>query len=177
MSITLSELISKQTELQGFLPSLPNYQQLHCAQLDEIGEINHACKWAIIESNGDKRFDGWSWWKRASMEPTTREHLISEFLDLLHFTLLEVILDGFTYKNIVDDGEYELMWDFSPPKFGVEQAYDYFAKYLDAFCGGMCKLKFLVRAAIALGVTREELESNFQASYQKNVDRWTSENV
>lgn len=171
--MTLSELVSKQDELQAHLPTMPNRQQLWCAQYAEAGEIIQATKWGVLS---DKAFDerGWCWWVRENMTPTTHGNLVEEFLDLLHFTLLEIVLDR-SFAGDINDSDYEQFWQFQAPRPGPTQAVEYLMNYMDKYNHGHAKLMFLIKAAVAFGITREEIEGNFQASYDKNVSRWTSE--
>lgn len=170
--MTLSDLINKQTFLQTYLKVEPEYGRIVCAQFAEAGEIIQAIKWGM----GD--LDGWAWWPRAKMVKATRDELVSECIDLLHFILLEYTLD----RGTVGDGQYidemYAMWwesasDPSSKTWDFWSAAEYFSS-IPAHTHPNQKIADFVFGCLSLGLTKEDIHGGFQASFDKNVSRWVA---
>lgn len=161
---TLDELLAEQAELNSRLEHVPTHDELCCALLDEVGELNHALKFGM----GCHGAHSWCWWKRDEARATPREDVLSEIVDILHFLLIGLLSqDRSEWEAWLS---YERMW--LEPRIYEDR--ELRRRILTAFFKRdyYLTLLYLVQLTRVLGYTRAEYEDAYFAKTEINRERW-----
>lgn len=158
--MNLDWYIDEQIELNSILESQPNDEQLVAAIVAELGEFANSAKY------GD---NGWVWWPRPDARAESREEMLGELIDILHFLLVGYVrknLNGLPYHQAMLD-EYD-----GPPERA--SLYDFPFEILKNARQNRFHLAILAWLAMAkaYGFGESEIESGFERSIRKNIERW-----
>lgn len=159
----LAELLEIQAELNSHVPGIPSREDWEMALLCEIGELCNSLR------DGMPGRAGWVWWKRADRPPSpaSREEVLEELADILHFCLVGRVL-GFVHMPVSDLSHlWERGWKES---IGTS-----LAALLRGLCGTFDNsylYGFVPQIAKELGFDREELSAAYLAKVVKNRERW-----
>lgn len=164
--MTLFELLDMQRESQTHSDTQPEtLEQIHLAQLAELGEIVQAVKWG---QKPVSKYPAWAWSECAEKTPATRSQVADKIADLLCFVLLEGLF--LEQQGELDLNEYYDYWDiYWEPTRSLSFPFAVTSFFKDG--NGRESFEFalfsIVNISKALGFTRDEIE----ATYDKNVAR------
>lgn len=160
--MNLDWYIDGQIELNSILENQPNDEQLVAAIVAELGEFANSAKYGE---------DGWVWWPRPDARTESREEMLGELIDILHFLLVGYVrknLNGLPYHQAMID-EYQ---EFSPSSSAA--LYDLPFEILKSARQNRFHLAILawLQMCKAFGFNEGHIESGFERSIRKNVERW-----
>lgn len=163
---TIQDLLNKQEELNSHLETKPTQEQLFMAFQAELGELSQSLKYGCPELG----IEAWCWWKREDMKPSSKEKVIGEWIDCVHFAA-----SNLTPKN-------EIWGDYKDREISMllEDTCD-FSEYIEHEIPDISKhfythayacLTSTIHLGFLLNFTEKDFLKGFEASYQKNIERW-----
>ena len=118
--------------------------------------------------------DGWVWWPRPDKEPSDRETVLGEFVDILHFLLL-----GYNQTNDIPKLYHQAHLDEA--RNTTAPAREVATAELSVEIIRAANMKRYHSALVhwglmakALGFTETEIHDGYQKSVQKNLRRWNN---
>ena len=164
----LNELLEIQRELNSRIKDVPSKEDWEMALLCEIGELCDSLRDGMIAMVLPGR-PGWVWWKRADRkpDPSSRQKVLEELADILHFALCGRILGFIEFTEEQLSLFWELGWESKDLNSSLSVA-------LRSICclQGDFIYEHLPKAALCLGFSRREVEEAYQAKASKNKERW-----
>lgn len=162
---TLEELLAEQRALNDHFPEQASHDALRDAFLAEVGEVVNALKFGVA---GER--PGWCWWKRSGASASSREVVLDELVDVLHFILTGLLRSD--PNHWAEWFPYERFWH-EPPLYSRTEAC---FRMVAAFDKGDYHLALLqlVNVARHLGFHRHEFEDAYFAKAKVNRERWAS---
>lgn len=152
----LPEFIAIQTELNEHCQRYPEKDELLWAIIAELGEFANARK-------GE-----WAWWLKDGKAPQSEslERQLDEAADILCFLLVGVI-----QKECLFGGEHVLESSFGKPEKSAGSSLRTTMKFVasEMYMMALCRY---VEFLMALGYTREQVESAYMRKVEVNRARW-----
>ena len=158
--MNLFHLATEQRQLDAHLEETPDNQELVLAVTAELGELAQEMK------------QEWCWWPRDNIRPYSREAVLGELIDVLHFLLLGYNLKNEVptayhqahIQNVVLAGRLDHMTAMSELPSDIlrmarQNRYEYaLAAWYDL--------------ALSLRFTDQDIYEGYNRSVEKNMRRW-----
>lgn len=175
----LHELTQLQKALMEHVPRYPQPNELLWAVLAEAGEVAQAAKGGVEGGEAGEALPAWAWWKRQdkAFNPSPRESLREEAVDLLHFVLIACLIYE-SPEEVTEFDYWSLAWE-QQARTSFERAPEYLAQAVAAVTqqGGVGAVFALVLAMRSLGFAREEVEQAYVEKARTNLERWGAGHV
>lgn len=131
----------------------------------EVGELMNELKY------GD---EGWVWWPRPDKQPSDRDVVLSELVDILHFLLL-----GYNQSNDTAKLYHQVYLDESWLLHPADREAVLSELPSELIQSAIMKryhaaLSSWILIAQALGFTQEDIQEGYNQSVQKNLRRWNN---
>lgn len=163
----LNELLEIQRELNSRIEENPSKESWEMALLYEVGELCDSLRDGMI-STSCPGIPGWVWWKRADRKPniSSREKVIEELADILHFILCGTIMKFIPYSGgNIPVSLWEYGWDSA-----AQPSLPHVLKNI--CCCTESTYRYFPLLAKSLGFSRSEIEEAYTRKAQKNRERW-----
>lgn len=159
----IETFMMKQVQLNSHLDKEPNENQLVAAITAELGEFMNSVKFGKY---------GWAWWIRKEKKGSSRDEVLGEYIDILHFLLV-----GYEMFNKGALEYHQVMMDEfvdTDPMTETEALFDYPFLILKHSRERRYHLAILAWVALGkvYGFTKKEIEFGFESSIKKNLGRW-----
>ena len=179
--MTFTELLEAQRELNSHLSRRPTREELELAIIDEVGELTKALKWG---ADTPIPYPGWAWWQREDKPRSSAEEVLGECVDIMHFlltgyVLVEVNPDEderwfnllFTtlHKSPPPSASYHLRRFCESHRIIVVPSRRLSVEDSESYSSRLYEWLLLFHA---FGFTREDFNTAWHKSVEKNLRRW-----
>lgn len=174
---SINDLLERQKELNSHLDKMPTQEQLFMAYIAEIGELSQSLKWQSKQLTEIRHadFNGWCWWKRKQVKAKTKNQVLGEWVDCVHFAasnqlIFESKKERESYPNFSLE---EIIHDTVDRTDEDETLVDEIKVCINHFMDGeSVALITTLLIGYHLGFTIKDFQRKFKASCKKNLERW-----